>query len=279
MSDNNNQQQQQLQINNNDNSPQQNIGIFGQTPFCENELNMISEKLAKSIPDEDISSRLGPGGQNLAYIEGWKLFNITHGIFGFNGWSSSINELSVDIDEQIGGGADTRPSYKVGVSAIVQVTLKDGTSHQDVGFGFAEMSSRGLAFEKAKKEAVTDARKRALRLFGDALGNFLADREVNKELGISRKNAKKPPKQQPQQQQQQQQQQQPQQHFNKPPAPLQQQQHPQQQNQNQNNNNNNNKPRLGFPNQNQNQQQQQQQQPSSFQTQSHQDPLYNNFSS
>ena len=37
--------------------------------------------------------------------------------------------------------------------------------------------SKGLALEKAKKEAVTDALKRTFRLFGNAMGNCLYDKE------------------------------------------------------------------------------------------------------
>jgi DNA recombination protein Rad52 len=36
--------------------------------------------------------------------------------------------------------------------------------------------NRGQAFEKAKKEAVTDALKRCLRAFGNAMGNCLYDK-------------------------------------------------------------------------------------------------------
>jgi DNA recombination protein Rad52 len=61
----------------------------------------------------------------------------------------------------------------VGVTAVVKVTLKDGTCHEDVGYGIGEGNKKGMAIEKAKKQAVTDARKRALRMFGAALGNCL----------------------------------------------------------------------------------------------------------
>jgi hypothetical protein len=64
--------------------------------------------------------------------------------------------------------------FSVGVTAIVRVTTEWGNSHEDVGFGGADnMPSAGQALEKAKKHAVTDARKRALRLFGEVLGNCL----------------------------------------------------------------------------------------------------------
>jgi len=70
----------------------------------------------------------------------------------------------------------------VGVTAVVKVTLKDGTSHEDVGYGLAENPRKGIAIENAKKEAVTDARKRALRLFGNALGNCIYDKSHLKRI-------------------------------------------------------------------------------------------------
>jgi DNA repair and recombination protein RAD52 len=54
--------------------------------------------------------------------------------------------------------------------------MTNGSSHEDVGYGIAEgMKSRGMALEKAKKEAISDGRKRALRLFGNGLGNCVCE--------------------------------------------------------------------------------------------------------
>jgi DNA repair and recombination protein RAD52 len=73
--------------------------------------------------------------------------------------------------EEVGG------KFRVGVTAVVRVSLKDGTFHEDVGYGISENKNKGNAIENAKKEAVSDARKRALRLFGNALGNCIYDKE------------------------------------------------------------------------------------------------------
>ena len=49
---------------------------------------------------------------------------------------------------------------------------------QDVGYGQSEnCKSKATAFDKAKKEGTTDALKRALRNFGNVLGNCLYDRD------------------------------------------------------------------------------------------------------
>jgi DNA repair and recombination protein RAD52 len=63
------------------------------------------------------------------------------------------------------------------LSVIVRVTLRDGTYHEDIGYGHIENSKgKAAAFEKAKKEGTTDALKRALRHFGNVLGNCIYDK-------------------------------------------------------------------------------------------------------
>lgn len=51
------------------------------------------------------------------------------------------------------------------------------------------MTFEGIAIENSKKEAVSDARKRALRVFGNALGNCVYDKEhikkVKSKIGAS----------------------------------------------------------------------------------------------
>ena len=48
---------------------------------------------------------------------------------------------------------------------------------QDIGYGTCKnLSDKGQALEKAKKESVTDAHKRAFRMFGSALGNCVYDK-------------------------------------------------------------------------------------------------------
>lgn len=51
------------------------------------------------------------------------------------------------------------------------------SQEQDIGYGeIKNANGKGAAFEKAKKEAATDAVKRALRTFGNVLGNCLYDK-------------------------------------------------------------------------------------------------------
>merc|ERR1712042_195970 len=74
--------------------------------------------------------------------------------------------------------------FYVGVSAFVRVQLKDGVFHEDIGYGTSEgQRSKALSIEKARKEAVTDGLKRALKSFGNALGNCLSDKDYVRLIG------------------------------------------------------------------------------------------------
>ena len=57
-----------------------------------------------------------------------------------------------------------------------------------IGYGVSEgMRSKALSIEKARKEAVTDGLKRALKSFGNAMGNCLNDKDYVRLLGSQQK--------------------------------------------------------------------------------------------
>ncbi|KAL3235061.1 DNA repair and recombination protein RAD52 [Nakaseomyces bracarensis] len=132
----------------------------------------IQQKLDKKLGPEYISKRIGFGSSRVAYIEGWRAINLANQIFGYNGWSTEVKNIIVDfLDERQG-------KFNVGCTAIVRVSLADGTYREDIGYGAVENERRkAAAFERAKKSAVTDALKRSLRGFGNALGNCLYDKD------------------------------------------------------------------------------------------------------
>ncbi|PLW14357.1 hypothetical protein PCANC_20896 [Puccinia coronata f. sp. avenae] len=128
--------------------------------------------LSKQLGPEYLSSRAGAGGSKLTYIEGWRVIALANEVFGYDGWSSETKSIEVDFVDAVGDG-----KYNVGVSAIVKISLRNGSSHEDVGYGKMENSrSKADALDKSKKEAVTDALKRTLRTFGNLLGNCLYDK-------------------------------------------------------------------------------------------------------
>lgn len=145
--------------------PQQRI-----SEYTAQEIATLQARLEKQLGPEYISSRSGPGGSKVAYISADKCIGLANEVFGFNGWSSSLQNIQVDfVDKQDG-------KWHVGLSVIVRVTLRDGTYHEDIGYGQMENTKKAAAFEKAKKEGTTDALKRALRNFGNVLGNCLYDK-------------------------------------------------------------------------------------------------------
>lgn len=138
------------------------------------EIATLSSRLEKQLGPEYISTRPGAGGGKVHYLAAEKVINLANEVFGFNGWSSSIQNVQIDfVDENTTNGKIT-----LGLSTIVRVTLRDGTFHEDIGYGHIEnCKGKAAAFEKAKKEAATDALKRALRNFGNVLGNCLYDKD------------------------------------------------------------------------------------------------------
>uniref|UniRef100_A0A096M3X4 DNA repair protein RAD52 homolog n=1 Tax=Poecilia formosa TaxID=48698 RepID=A0A096M3X4_POEFO len=147
---------------------------FGQCTYTAEEYRAVQNALQQRLGPEFISTRMAGGGQKVCYIEGHRVISLANEMFGYNGWSHSISQQNVDFVDLING------KFYVGVSAFVKVQLKDGSFHEDVGYGVSEgLRSKALSLEKARKEAVTDGMKRALkwRCFGNALGNCILDKE------------------------------------------------------------------------------------------------------
>ncbi|KAM6436125.1 DNA repair protein RAD52 homolog isoform 1-T1 [Liasis olivaceus] len=152
---------------------------FGQCPYTAEEHQAIQAALRQRLGPEYISSRQAGGGQKVCYIEGHRVISLANEMFGYNGWAHSVTQQNVDFVDLSNG------KFYVGVCAFVKVQLKDGAYHEDVGYGVSEgLKSKALSLEKARKEAVTDGLKRALKCFGNALGNCILDkdylRSVNK---------------------------------------------------------------------------------------------------
>ncbi|XP_061750176.1 DNA repair protein RAD52 homolog isoform X3 [Nerophis ophidion] len=144
---------------------------FGQCSYTAEEQQAVHHALRQKLGPEFISSRMAGGGQKVCYIEGHRVVSLANEMFGYNGWSHSISQQNVDFVDLVNG------RFYVGVSAFVKVQLKDGSFHEDVGYGVSEgLKSKALSLEKARKEAVTDGMKRALKCFGNALGNCILDK-------------------------------------------------------------------------------------------------------
>ncbi|CAF9931953.1 MAG: DNA repair protein rad52 [Heterodermia speciosa] len=142
--------------------------------YTAQDIATLSSRLEKQLGPEYISSRPGPSGQKVHYLAADKCINLANEVFGFNGWSSGIQNIQIDfVDENPNNG-----NISLGLSVIVRVTLRDGTFHEDIGYGQVKnVKDKSAAFEKAKKEGTTDGLKRALRNFGNLLGNCIYDKD------------------------------------------------------------------------------------------------------
>jgi DNA recombination protein Rad52 len=90
-------------------------------------------------------------------------------VFGFDGWS-----LEVKKSERQDFTKDGKGRYHVAYISTVRVThRRSGAFKEDCGAGDSIDKSLGTATSHALKASVTDALKRAVRHFGDKLGNSL----------------------------------------------------------------------------------------------------------
>jgi DNA repair and recombination protein RAD52 len=110
------------------------------------ETSIIQAKLNRRLGPEYVSQRPAPGGgPKLTYVEGWKIIGLANEVFGYNGWNSTITSLETDFADM-----DLESKrWSVGVTAVVKVTLKDGTHHEDIGYGTGDnLRNKGAALDK-----------------------------------------------------------------------------------------------------------------------------------
>ncbi|KAJ5747800.1 uncharacterized protein N7511_009496 [Penicillium nucicola] len=142
--------------------------------YTAQEIATLQSRLDKKLGPEYISARPGAAGQKVHYLAADKCINLANEVFGFNGWSSSIQTIQIDFVEE----NPNTGKISLGLSVIMRVTLRDGTFHEDIGYGHIEnCKGKAAAFEKAKKEGTTDSLKRTLRTFGNVLGNCVYDKD------------------------------------------------------------------------------------------------------
>jgi len=72
--------------------------------FTKEEKDAIQRCLNLHLGPEYISYRPAPTGGKVAYIEGWRALDLANETFGFSGWSSSVQDMSVDFVRHSRGG-------------------------------------------------------------------------------------------------------------------------------------------------------------------------------
>lgn len=137
------------------------------------ERSQVIEELGKPLDASRVRTRDAGRGRSVPYLEGYDLIATANRVFGFDGWSYRVDEVTVTTTTQ------GRILYRarVTVEAI-------GVSRSDVGVSIVEVprtgDNQGIdtpdAHDMAYKGAATDALKRALRSFGAQFGNELYDK-------------------------------------------------------------------------------------------------------
>jgi DNA repair and recombination protein RAD52 len=65
--------------------------------YTAQEVATLQSRLDKQLGPEYISSRPGAGGKKVHYLAAEKCINLANEVFGFNGWSSAIKDVTVDF--------------------------------------------------------------------------------------------------------------------------------------------------------------------------------------
>lgn len=147
--------------------------VFSATQIAELEAPLNAAVVKKP------TDKFGPKGD---YIEAWHAINEANRIFGFDGWSYTIeltenSLIQVEIEKTDYKTKDKFKEMQWQAAFTCVCTLIVGeVKRQDVGFGSGFAKQIGDAIEGATKEAATDALKRCLRTFGNPFGLALYDK-------------------------------------------------------------------------------------------------------
>jgi DNA repair and recombination protein RAD52 len=74
--------------------------------YTAQEIATLQSRLDKQLGPEYISARAGPSGQKVHYLAAEKCINLANEVFGFNGWSSSVQSIQIDF---VSAEAGTQP--------------------------------------------------------------------------------------------------------------------------------------------------------------------------
>ncbi len=138
----------------------------------------ILDELKQPLEATRVAKRKGAGNMELSYLQGYDVISSLNEIFGFDGWSDRL--ISLDFVADVGKGEMWRASVEISV-----MIGERAVAHADTGVGISR-SKNAEEIEKAIKEAVTDALKRAARKFGDQFGNSLYDKDAPEHKGEQR---------------------------------------------------------------------------------------------
>ena len=129
----------------------------------------VATRLREFIAPRHVKSRKISRNRSLTVMSTEASLAQAKSVFGSNGYSTKVQSCTMEETTQ----SERDGAWSIAHSATVAVILKDGTRHEDVGFHQAEGFDRFVVHMRSKEGAIADARKRALRVFGNATGNCL----------------------------------------------------------------------------------------------------------
>lgn len=130
----------------------------------------------KEALDESRVKQVSTGGRSADYLETYDIIDAANRIFGFDGWSFEL----IDVSPM---SAANRDGESRGVLFVAKGKLTvGGVSRIDVGtndVSYRRDSGEATpdSFETAIKGAVSDCLKRCFRTFGNQFGNSLYDKQ------------------------------------------------------------------------------------------------------
>lgn len=131
-----------------------------------------------------------PAGKFGEYVDGLHVIREANRIFGFNGWSYTVERLEQThmqvhtLKGRDGPYDQLRCAFLCAVRVNVGGVIREGLA---VGVGNGKPENAGDVIESAVKEAETDALKRALRTFGNTFGLALYEKDKSaREVGVPR---------------------------------------------------------------------------------------------
>ena len=144
-------------------------------------LNTINEALSQEIDPALVSKRKLFQGRNeeVSYIAGHHAIEQANRIFGPLGWSYTVPDQHIENVSRMNNSTGEIIRVDRVCFATVQVVIIDGPTREDTGSCGVGKNREGHetpdGLEMARKGAVTDGLKRALRTFGPQFGNDLYD--------------------------------------------------------------------------------------------------------
>jgi DNA repair and recombination protein RAD52 len=131
------------------------------------------EALSQPLDMRLIRHRKGGGGKMLAYLTGKTVIDTANRIFGFGGWGTKV--LARSREACTDGKKGQMEFYTCDIELYV---VGAAFPYPGDGVGIVTEPFTVEAHEKARKDAYTDALKRALRHYGDAFGLALYDEDA-----------------------------------------------------------------------------------------------------